>query len=340
MHAKQRSESGLRFFAHTVVVPDCPSQGESVRHLALKAEFAMAFRAAGWSAELEVSGQNWRADVLASDHSGNRVAIEVQLASITPEEVQDRTARHAAAGVRSLWVVATPRPLWARQFPTVLINTDDRVVSTVLITPPPKSKQPVLAGPATVRRFVERWTEGRLTAVDDLYQLWRPSSLDRHPANYFQLDGCVLDFLIGARERQLAEAARQHAEDVDRAARNALMASSLQGFADWYAPTGWTSWFGSRYRKNPEIAVGESWDPTFGIIVLIGLHRPAWVLAIAEPRAARPNTDPRVFAWTTGTDPSTDTTGFDQVLTPEFDVHSLRPVHQLKPLVGKRRRRW
>lgn len=37
LHAKLRAATGLRFFAHTVAVPECPSQGETARHLALKA---------------------------------------------------------------------------------------------------------------------------------------------------------------------------------------------------------------------------------------------------------------------------------------------------------------
>lgn len=77
MHAKA-SSLGLRFFAHAPKAPTCTLAEESMAHHLLKLELAQAARAAGWMAELEVSGPDgrWRADVLASTANGRRVALE------------------------------------------------------------------------------------------------------------------------------------------------------------------------------------------------------------------------------------------------------------------------
>ncbi|RPK83299.1 hypothetical protein EES45_07335 [Streptomyces sp. ADI97-07] len=75
MHAKV-SPLGLRFFAHAPMAPTCTLAEESMAHHLLKLELAQAARAAGWMAELEVSGPDgrWRADVLASTAKNRRVA--------------------------------------------------------------------------------------------------------------------------------------------------------------------------------------------------------------------------------------------------------------------------
>ncbi|MAT07190.1 MAG: RNA methyltransferase, partial [Acidimicrobiaceae bacterium] len=52
MHAKV-SKSGLRFFAHDRVSPDCPSNGETAAHRELKAVIAATARAIGLEAEIE-----------------------------------------------------------------------------------------------------------------------------------------------------------------------------------------------------------------------------------------------------------------------------------------------
>ena len=78
----------MRFFAHDADAPNCGLAGESLAHRLLKIELASAIRAAGWHAELEVPGNGWRADVLATSPDGKtRMAWEAQLAASTAEDL-------------------------------------------------------------------------------------------------------------------------------------------------------------------------------------------------------------------------------------------------------------
>ncbi|MFD6879818.1 MULTISPECIES: competence protein CoiA family protein [unclassified Streptomyces] len=62
------SQRNARHFYHQVRPEDCELANESPEHHLLKLELAMAARAAGWRADLEVSSEtrNRRADVMAS----------------------------------------------------------------------------------------------------------------------------------------------------------------------------------------------------------------------------------------------------------------------------------
>jgi hypothetical protein len=63
-----------------------------------------AARAAGWSAEPEVAGDGWIADILAERGSA-RVAFEVQWSRQTAEEYRTRQQRYVDAGIRGAWFV-------------------------------------------------------------------------------------------------------------------------------------------------------------------------------------------------------------------------------------------
>jgi hypothetical protein len=92
------SKLGLRFFAHDAAVSRCPDKGETSEHRLLKLALAEAVRAAGWTAELEVSGAGWRADVLGVSPDGRRrVAWQAQLTAATTDAlmVVDGAARFA-----------------------------------------------------------------------------------------------------------------------------------------------------------------------------------------------------------------------------------------------------
>ncbi|MEU6370858.1 hypothetical protein ABZ876_35365 [Streptomyces sp. NPDC046931] len=120
MHAKV-SPLGLRFFAHAPGAPTCTLVEEPMAHHLLKLELAQAARAAGWMAELEVSGPDgrWRADVLASTANSRRVALEAQLASITAAEIRARTQRMGADGVRAYWFSDRSRIPWLGAVPSM-----------------------------------------------------------------------------------------------------------------------------------------------------------------------------------------------------------------------------
>ncbi|MGP3978988.1 competence protein CoiA family protein [Streptomyces sp. 8N114] len=123
VHAKL-SRRGRRFFAHDSAAPRCPSHGESPEHRRLKRALALAARRAGWRAELEVAGEGWRADVLATEPSGRRLALEAQLSPITYADITDRTYRYAASGVEVCWVTDTEPP-WLMSVPSLQVTAEE-----------------------------------------------------------------------------------------------------------------------------------------------------------------------------------------------------------------------
>lgn len=319
VHAKTMTQSGLRFFAHSSTVKGCPSHGETARHLELKKRVADAFRAAGWDAELEVAGEGWRADVLVAGPTGRQVAVEVQLAGTTAEEVDDRMSRHSRSGLTTMWIVERRRPYWAERFPTVVVDNEDRVIDSVLVTSATRVSVPAPAAPASLSRFVARWAEGRLTPVDD-DEAWK-RYLHHSVTAYFELDGCASAFLkrylaeraaMEARHRELAAA-----REVARALREMPMLASLEAFAAWFSQfEQWKCWYGGGYRRDWRAAVSGTWKTDAGVVITIGRGEPMWVLALAEPHEPSPRRDPRVAAWVSGHDPATNTAGFDLVLRP------------------------
>lgn len=99
---KTMHEHGTRFFAHKVR-HDCSWAGESIEHEMFKAAAAQAAIDVEWKADTEVTGPDWRADVLA-EKDGRRVAIEIQLSPQTAPETVRRTDRYAADGVTVIWL--------------------------------------------------------------------------------------------------------------------------------------------------------------------------------------------------------------------------------------------
>ena len=348
LHAKRIGVTGLRFFAHSRVEPQCPSQGETARHLGLKALLAAAFRQVGWQADLEVAGDDWRADVLVCGPQGQRVAVEVQLAGLTPDAAQDRMRRHRAAGVTTLWVLSEKRPRWSTQFSTVLLDADDLVVDTVLLAGAQRDVRPAPARSATVHLLARRWAEGRLTAVEDPEQLL-PQYLGDHPGTqYFQLDRCVDDHFGHVRaereRRERSAEAQRHAAALAKRSRlpaENAMAESLTAFQEWFdAQTNWKCWFGTQTHRDPFTAAHVAeWPLERGIVILIGAFDPRYVFALAEPHQASPKLDQRVAAWTTDRDPNVDTSGFAIVHTPD-SVLGLAgiPHDRLRPYRPRSRR--
>jgi hypothetical protein len=106
----KRSPRGTRFFQHQPRrdAPKCPWEGESEDHRNLKAAVASAIAAtAGWAADIEHSGDGWRADVLAvpGDPALPRIAFEVQLAQQRVAATAERDAAYAASRVVPVWLV-------------------------------------------------------------------------------------------------------------------------------------------------------------------------------------------------------------------------------------------
>ena len=127
MHAKV-SPRGHRFFAHDELSVGCLSQGETPEHLALKILIAGLIRDAGGRAVLEATPDDtdhggWRADVLGIGAGGSRIAFEVQLAGMTVQEGQDRTARYAADGINTIWL-SDKHAHWMTRLPSCHIAVE------------------------------------------------------------------------------------------------------------------------------------------------------------------------------------------------------------------------
>lgn len=153
LHAKV-SSTGLRFFSHDAAQSDCATAGESLAHRLLKIELVSAVRAAGWEAELEVAGNGWRADVLATSPEGRRVAWEAQLAQITPEEIVARHNTMTADGLEVCWVADRYRA-WIGQVPAIAVAPAHPDTG--------ETDLQVVAGHA---RFEPSWCENRRSCGD------------------------------------------------------------------------------------------------------------------------------------------------------------------------------
>lgn len=121
VHAPQHRHRPF-YFRHRAVSDCWLSAGESVEHHQLKGLLAGLVRAVpGWAAALEVSGDNWRADVLATGPGGRRIAFEAQLAAVSARDLRDRSETYAAAGVEVCWVT-TQRRGWFGAAPSLLLE--------------------------------------------------------------------------------------------------------------------------------------------------------------------------------------------------------------------------
>lgn len=329
VHAKRRTGTGLRFFAHASTQPGCPSHGESARHLHLKARFAAAFRAAGYHADVEVVGDGWRADVLATDGT-ERTAIEIQLSPIHADAVDERTRRHRASGVTTMWVTDSTGHRWARTRPSVYVGDTDLVEASVAIPTSAHDPTPRIAAPASIERFVQRWTERRLTPIDDPDALWAAGYYGATSARVLQLDGCVDAHIAGAKaaleiqRRRTASVLAEYAE-LQRVSEptNRLMEQSLQAFLDWFAGTHDRWAFDGVRHRDAHTAAFSAWDHGVGILIHVGILVPNKVLAVAEPRRRSQLTS---VAWTAGWDPDTDVSSYSQVLTPASGLAEIKPT--------------
>lgn len=98
----------IHHFAHKPPTECSWAKGETREHLLAKTVIRDAFRARSYQAEFEaevLSGRgDRRADVLLTNASGARVAIEVQHTPILYDAIERRTGAYAAVGVPVIWV--------------------------------------------------------------------------------------------------------------------------------------------------------------------------------------------------------------------------------------------
>jgi len=95
------SKKGLRHFVHKNT-DSCNYIHESEDHLLLKLEVHKACQDNGWDAEIEFAGDNFRADVLASNGK-HKVAFEIQLTRQDFQTTVNRQRAFEEAGIRCAW---------------------------------------------------------------------------------------------------------------------------------------------------------------------------------------------------------------------------------------------
>ncbi|MET8420673.1 competence protein CoiA family protein [Streptomyces sp. NPDC005098] len=229
MYAKV-SSLGMRFFAHAPKAPRCTLAEESMAHHLLKLELAQAARAAGWMADLEVSGPGgiWRADVLASTAGGRRVALEAQLAGITADDIRARTERMSAYGVRSCWFSDGSRIPWLGIVPSVRVaHHDDGLVA---VEPLARFSGTVWAPEPSMplAEFVARLLSWRLVSRAPLM----PQHLTQPGSRLWASPKC---FLAEAKEFRAREQQQRAAQDETERAERREWARHGAAFAEWAA---------------------------------------------------------------------------------------------------------
>lgn len=116
---QRTSPRGTRHFYHA---PDplnpCVSKGESAEHLELKWQILQACRDLGCrDTDLEVDYKTFRADVSCKSLTipYKTIAFEIQLSSITYEELVRRNNLYAANGIFCVWLLKKFPPVTSRQ---------------------------------------------------------------------------------------------------------------------------------------------------------------------------------------------------------------------------------
>jgi competence protein CoiA len=113
----RRGRIRIAHFAHKTE-PCAVAARETLAHLGAKAAIVAALRARGLRAEPEfmVAGLpgDRRADVMAWSPSGRLVAVELQHASVSLDEIERRAFSYARADIAQLWIAFAPADLATR----------------------------------------------------------------------------------------------------------------------------------------------------------------------------------------------------------------------------------
>jgi hypothetical protein len=105
----KRGRIKIAHFAHKPPYSCSWASGETVQHQQAKRKFAEALNARGVNADVEVyvpslPGPDRRADVLAKNQKGTKVAVELQHTNISLEEIAERTQSYIDADIGVVWI--------------------------------------------------------------------------------------------------------------------------------------------------------------------------------------------------------------------------------------------
>ena len=115
----RRSKLGTKHFVHKSKA-ECDWRPETWQHLLAKTEIVRACREMGYDTRTEVSGPDWRADVLATAPKKHqlgyiRIAFEVQWSPQTLERTIARQKKYERDGIRGCWFFKKMPTLQARK---------------------------------------------------------------------------------------------------------------------------------------------------------------------------------------------------------------------------------
>jgi hypothetical protein len=101
----RRSRRGMQHFYHATGA-GCGYAEESPEHLELKHLIYRACKDAGWEthAEYPAPDRSWISDVFAAK-DGRKVVFEIQISSISPEELMERDRKYRNEGIESYWLL-------------------------------------------------------------------------------------------------------------------------------------------------------------------------------------------------------------------------------------------
>lgn len=128
------SKLGTQYFAHAPGGDSC-SAGESAQQLRAKAVIVEAIARAGWTAQTEVPGDGWVADVMAT-RGDVRVVFEVQWSRQDLAEYRHRQNRYLDSGIAGIaWFArhADGLPRADKQLPVFGLDIDDAGEATVMV---------------------------------------------------------------------------------------------------------------------------------------------------------------------------------------------------------------
>jgi phage FluMu protein Com len=124
------SSRGIKHFVHKTKTA-CDWQSETWQHLKTKTEIVLGCQRAGYTVSTEVSGDNWRADVLAQK-STFKIAFEVQWSRQTLEETLERQERYKTAGVRACWFFRYPLEHVSHELPLFELTLPEEIPTVTL----------------------------------------------------------------------------------------------------------------------------------------------------------------------------------------------------------------
>lgn len=128
------SKKGTRHFFHAVDT-GCHYEQESREHLEIKYQIYRICKSENWETYVEFpsSDRNWISDVYAT-RDGRNVVFEIQISTISPDDLEERDAKYRAEGIESYWLLdkflgrSKDFTSWYDSF---LYEEDDRLFETI-----------------------------------------------------------------------------------------------------------------------------------------------------------------------------------------------------------------